>query len=137
MNEIFVARAIILNEKNEVLLGERARGTAAGFMELPGGKVDRGEEPKVASVREIKEETSLDFTVIGLFDDRPDVSEKDIYRTFYYYGRATGKIRLNHELRSAGFFAEEEIPSKMAFRQEIVLADFFKWQREVTRKSPF
>ena len=66
MREVKVARAIIVNEADEVLLGERAEGTAIGFMELPGGTVEEGEEPIAAVVREVQEERGVDFTRQGL-----------------------------------------------------------------------
>jgi 8-oxo-dGTP pyrophosphatase MutT (NUDIX family) len=126
MREIWVARAIILNDRNQVLLGERAEGAGVGLMELPGGKVDPGEKPHVTVVRETKEETNLDFTSHGFYRDRVDGR----FRTFYYYGSATGELHLNHEVRSARFYGEEEIVFDMAFKQKDVLSNFFEWQRK-------
>jgi len=41
---------------------------AAGRWELPGGKVERGEDPSAAVVREIREELGCDVAVVGHLD---------------------------------------------------------------------
>jgi mutator protein MutT len=55
--------AVILNEKEEVLLLRRADGKFKGCLTMPGGKVEPGETLSEAMIREVKEETNLD--VIG------------------------------------------------------------------------
>jgi 8-oxo-dGTP diphosphatase len=125
MSEILVARAIIVNERNEVLLGERAEGTAVGFMELPGGTVEDGEEPIAAVVREVKEELGLDFTPQGLFRVDAEKGHGDIlWKNSYFYGTVKGEMQLNHEVRSARFFSKEEIVFEMAFNHKIHLLEF-------------
>lgn len=42
-----------------VLLGQRKGSHGAGSLSLPGGKVDLGETPYKAAVRELKEETGI------------------------------------------------------------------------------
>lgn len=53
---ITIAAALLLNERQQLLL-VRKRGTTA-FMQ-PGGKVNRGEQPLDALVRELNEELGL------------------------------------------------------------------------------
>ncbi|MDT3718265.1 NUDIX domain-containing protein [Pseudomonas oryzihabitans] len=53
---IHIAAALLLNEHRQLLL-VRKRGTTA-FMQ-PGGKIDRGEQPLDALVRELHEELGL------------------------------------------------------------------------------
>jgi len=45
---------------NKILLIKRVKEPYLGFWSLPGGKVDFGEHPEEAMLREIKEETDLD-----------------------------------------------------------------------------
>src|SRR5262245_21567254 len=61
-----VAIAIVWN-RGQVLVGRRPPGKLlAGFLEFPGGKSRPGESLAHACVRECREETGLDVTVLGL-----------------------------------------------------------------------
>lgn len=63
------ADGCIFNDKGEVLLQRRGDSNKWGF---PGGAIELGETPKMAAVREVKEETGLDVTVgklIGVYTD--------------------------------------------------------------------
>lgn len=55
-----VAAAVLLRPDGSFLLGERPEGTVcAGYWEFPGGKVERGETPLHALVRELREELGI------------------------------------------------------------------------------
>lgn len=51
--------AVILNNKNEILVCRRANNPAKGTLDLPGGFVDMYETGEQAIAREVKEETGL------------------------------------------------------------------------------
>ena len=54
---ILVAAVALLNEEGKVLLAKRPPGRPlAGLWEFPGGKVDPGEDPETALIRELMEE---------------------------------------------------------------------------------
>jgi 8-oxo-dGTP diphosphatase len=60
MAAIDVAVNVVRDEAGRVLLAERtARQIAAGFWELPGGKIDPGETPHQAAARELDEEVGI------------------------------------------------------------------------------
>lgn len=61
--------AIAVIEQNGMyLIGRRPAGVAlAGLWEFPGGKVQADETPEEAAVRECREETGLDVTVVGRY----------------------------------------------------------------------
>lgn len=55
-----VAVCVVQTADGRVLLAERtSRQVAAGFWELPGGKIEPGENPAQAAARELQEETGL------------------------------------------------------------------------------
>ena len=61
-----VAAIIIKNEK--VFATQRGYGDFKGGWEVPGGKIDAGETPEEALIREIKEELDTEVEVIELLD---------------------------------------------------------------------
>ena len=57
---VFVVAAALTNDKGEILLQKRPMGAQmAGLWEFPGGKVDIGESPEAALVRELAEELGI------------------------------------------------------------------------------
>lgn len=62
MKTIPVVAAIIVQD-GRVLAAQRGYGEFAGGWEFPGGKVEAGETPQQALVREIKEEMNADIQV--------------------------------------------------------------------------
>jgi 8-oxo-dGTP diphosphatase len=64
---VLVVAAALIDEEGRVLLTQRPVGKAlAGAWEFPGGKVERGETPEAALVRELKEELAIDVKVSAL-----------------------------------------------------------------------
>ena len=71
MNALIVAAGVIRRGK-ELLLCQRPddKSLEAGKWEFPGGKLEEGETPKQALVRELKEELDIDVTVSRILDAR-------------------------------------------------------------------
>lgn len=62
-----VVAGIVLNE-DKILIAKRAKGEKMeGKWEFPGGKIEKGETPEEALIREFKEELSVDINVHGYF----------------------------------------------------------------------
>ena len=70
-----VVAAIILKD-GKVFATRRGYGEWKGWWEFPGGKIEAGETPQTALVREIREELDAEISVGGLLDtvewDYPD-----------------------------------------------------------------
>ena len=59
------AGAVVVDPLERVLLVRRARPPAIGEWSLPGGRVEEGESPGSAAVRELREETTIDGRVVA------------------------------------------------------------------------
>lgn len=58
---VLVAAAALVNKAGEVLIAQRPEGKSmAGLWEFPGGKVDAGETPEYALMRELREELGIE-----------------------------------------------------------------------------
>lgn len=57
-----VVAAALVRGDDEILLQKRPQGRSmAGLWEFPGGKIEEGESPEVALVREVKEELGVEI----------------------------------------------------------------------------
>lgn len=68
--------AILSSEKhpNCILIGRRKGSHGAGRLSLPGGHLELGEAWATCAEREVKEETNLDVTAVGLNHVTNDVA---------------------------------------------------------------
>lgn len=58
---LVVVACALIDADNRILLSERPAGKAlAGLWEFPGGKLDQGETPEAALIRELREELGIE-----------------------------------------------------------------------------
>ena len=90
---IEAAGGLVFNEKKEILVMFRR-----GLWDLPKGKIDEGETPEIASVREVIEETGLVNVVIERFFKKTyhtyTLKEKRILKRTYWYLMQTTDTKL-------------------------------------------
>ena len=64
---LFVVAAALTNEKGQILIQKRPQGAQmGGLWEFPGGKVDNGESPEIALIRELQEELGITVSMHDL-----------------------------------------------------------------------
>lgn len=60
---LLVVACALVDQDNRILMAQRPEGKAlAGYWEFPGGKVDPGERPEEALIRELREELGIDVS---------------------------------------------------------------------------
>ena len=79
------ANIVAINDKNEILLVRQFRfGSNKIELEIPGGCLDKGEDPKKGAQRELKEETGYhvdldNLSQIGVVDANPAIQNNRCY----------------------------------------------------------
>lgn len=122
---ILTASAAIISGKRILLVKRRSTAVLfPGYWAFPGGRSEPGETPEEIAVREVKEETGLDFTPSSLlltshFDDR---------KMHRFIGSWSGNVVLQEEeLSDFGWFKyEEALDLPLAFDYEEVLHRLFE-----------
>jgi ribonuclease HI len=83
MKQTLTVRAII-KEDQRVLLLRRSSGNSLymGLFELPGGKVEFGEDPRAAIQREVAEEIGRQIETLQLFDVHSELDVRDVQHQY-------------------------------------------------------
>ncbi len=81
MKTVLVVAVALIDSDGRVLIAQRPEGKhLAGLWEFPGGKVEDGERPETALVRELNEELGIDVTEACL---SPFVFTSHAYESFH------------------------------------------------------
>jgi len=118
---------IIIEYQDQGLVLVDRRKAPLGWA-LPGGFVEYGESLEEAAVREAKEETGLDVTLLGQFhsysDPRRDPRQHVI--TTVFVARATGTPKAADDAQALAVFSPDHLPANLAFDHGRILQDYLK-----------
>ena len=115
---------IIIARNNEVVLIQR-KNPPHGWA-LPGGFVDYGESFETAAVREAREETGLDITLVRQFHtySAPDRDPRQHTVSTVFIATAQGEPSGGDDALEARFFARDNLPH-LVFDHAAILQDYF------------
>lgn len=130
----FLTIDIIIRYQGGIVMIER-KNPPPGWA-IPGGFVDIGESLEDAAVREAKEETSLDVTLIEQFHtySKPDRDPRFHTVSVVFIADGQGTLAGRDDARKAEIFTEASLPDRIAFDHAKILADYFRYLR--TGKRP-
>jgi 8-oxo-dGTP diphosphatase len=126
-----VARLIVQNDKNEVLILQRAGSAHAdGSWCLPGGKIDYGDTVVESAARELKEETSLDCDSLQFlfYQDSLPLKPGSMHCINLYFECAvSGKVVLNNESSQFAWIGPSDLGDyDIAFRNDVALIQYWE-----------
>jgi 8-oxo-dGTP diphosphatase len=134
MKTIKVVAAIIcdsLENKTQVFATARGYGEFRGLWEFPGGKIEAGETPQQALIREIKEELDTEIEVGDLLDTiEYDYPEFHLSMDCFWAQVKSGTLRLK-EAADAKWLTKENLDSVQWLPADLTLTE--KIKAEISR----
>ena len=125
---------VIIRYQGGIVLIER-KNPPPGWA-LPGGFAEIGESLERAAMREAKEETSLDVTLVEQFYaySKPDRDPRFHTASVVFIGDGKGVLDGRDDAREARVFTENALPGQIAFDHSQIISDYFAYLK--TGKKP-
>ena len=129
LKTINVVAAIIcddFNNKTKVFATQRGYGEYKGWWEFPGGKIESGETPQEALVREIREELTVNITVGSLIKTiEYDYPNFHLSMDCFWAEVESGNLELK-EAEAARWLTKEELDDVEWLPADEILIDKIK-----------
>jgi ADP-ribose pyrophosphatase YjhB (NUDIX family) len=99
---------------------------------IPGGFVDYGESLEDAAIREAKEETGVDVTLIKQFHtySRPDRDPRHHAISTVFIAKASGQPRAADDAAEVGIYTSDTLPDPIVFDHKEILSDYFTLKKK-------
>jgi len=126
--------ALIIVNKNKLILIKRLKEPFKNFWALPGGFVEYGETVEQAIVREVKEETGLIIeptSLIGVYSDPRRDPRGHVISIAFLVKVKGGRILPSTNAKEVQIFDLEKLPSKLAFDHKRIIEDGIKLARKL------
>jgi 8-oxo-dGTP diphosphatase len=120
-----VAQKALIKRDGKYLVLKRSSNNKSfiGYWELPGGKLELGEEPKEGLKREVKEETNLEINVNSPIFVYLETAKINAYVTIFDCDFVSGEIKLSFEHSDYKWATKEEL---LEMKLEPRLKDYLK-----------
>jgi len=124
--------ALVPYPDNKILLIKRNTIPFKGYWALPGGRMDPDETIEQTIVREVKEETGLDVTIVRKMGEYVEKGVKDeveyeYYPTCFLVKPEGGEIKKqDSEIQEIKVFNLSELPKPLAFEHDQMIKDYIK-----------
>ena len=95
---------------------------------IPGGFVDYGESVEHAAIREAKEETNLDITLIkllGVYSD-PQRDPRGHTVSVVYIVKGRGQAKADDDAVELGYYTQKNLPDDLVFDHKRIISDYFR-----------
>ncbi len=129
-NSRIAVKAFIVNNKNELLLIKRSDDDlhTPGVWEIPGGRLDMGENPFTGLQRETKEETGLDIEIMNPLDIHYFMRDdgQKITMLIFYCRPITNDVVLSDEHTDYMWIPVDKAVSKITPKFQVVVRLFQK-----------
>jgi 8-oxo-dGTP diphosphatase len=124
---------IIRMPDDRIVLVKRAIEPGYGMWVFPGGYVDRGEDVRLAAVREAREEAGIEIrldSLVGIYSYPGTTPVVIVYRATW----TGGELAVDDENSEIRTFVAADLPwSEMAFRStREALRDYLSWREAVS-----
>ncbi len=114
---MITAGAIVLDERGRVLLLKHRFRVGSGWG-IPGGFLEKGEQPEDGLRRELCEEIGLELGVVELLFARTLRRPQQLELHYRCRARAVKEVRpRSQEIISAGWFAPDQLPPELSSDQ--------------------
>ena len=115
--------AAVIRDKDRVLATARGYGDYKGFWKFPGGKIEEGETPEDALVREIKEELDINIKINNYIDTVEfNYPKFHLSMSCYFCSILSGNLTLK-EAEDSKWLSKEQLDSVNWLPADLVIVD--------------
>ncbi len=127
---------IIIEVENRGIVLIKRKNTPRGWA-IPGGFVDYGESLEEAAIREAREETGLDVTLIRQLHTYSDPARDSRRHTIstVFLALAEGTPGAADDAEEVGIFTKNDLPMPLMFDHKKILEDYFRITLNAPRRA--